>query len=158
MKFIPKVPGIFNITIKVNGKEFAESPYNVQVKQRLIQVVGEVEIKGETLEKPNGIAVNNKGKIAVVDHEKHFILITDMKGNCARKVGCYGNDAGQLNRPTDVTYLNDDNILVADQLNHRIQQFNVQTGNFVKALERKGQETVSLRTLSVFVWMKKAVL
>ena len=120
VKFTPKVPGIFNITIKVNGKEFAESPYNVQVKQRLIQVVGEVEIKGETLEKPNGIAVNSKGKIAVVDYEKHFILITDMKGNCARKVGCYGNNVGQLNRPTDVTYLNDDNILVADQLNHRI--------------------------------------
>ena len=68
VKFTPKVPGIFNITIKVNGKEFAESPYDVQVKQRLIQVVGEVEIKGETLEKPNGIAVNSKGKIAVVDY------------------------------------------------------------------------------------------
>ena len=138
VKFTPKVPGIFNITIKVNGKEFAESPYNVQVKQRLIQVVGEVEIKGETLEKPNGIAVNSKGKIAVVDYEKHFILITDMKGNCARKVGCYGNNVGQLNRPTDVTYLNDDNILVADQLNHRIQQFNVQTGNSVKSFGKKG--------------------
>ena len=138
VKFTPKVPGIFNITIKVNGKEFAESPYNVQVKQRLIQVVGEVEIKGETLEKPNGIAVNSKGKIAVVDHEKHFILITDMKGNCARKVGCHGKNAGQLNRPVDVTYLNDDNILVADQLNHRIQQFNVQTGNFVKSFGKKG--------------------
>ena len=138
VKFTPKVPGIFNIIIKVNGKEFAESPYNVQVKQRLIQVVGEVEIKGETLEKPNGIAVNSKGKIAVVDHEKHFILITDMKGNCARKVGCHGNSDGQLNRPTDVTYLNDDNILVADQLNHRIQQFNVQTGKYVKSFGKKG--------------------
>ena len=138
VKFTPKVPGIFNIIIKVNGKDFAESPYNVQVKQRLIQVVGEVEIKGETLEKPNGIAVNSKGKIAVVDHEKHFILITDMKGNCARKVGCHGNSDGQLNRPTDVTYLNDDNILVADQLNHRIQQFNVQTGKYVKSFGKKG--------------------
>ena len=139
VKFTPKVPGIFNIIITVNGKDFAESPYNVQVKQRLIiQVVGEIEIKGETLEKPNGIAVNSKGKTAVVDYEKHFILITDMKGNCARKVGCYGNNVGQLNRPTDVTYLNDDNILVADQLNHRIQQFNVQTGNYEKSFGKKG--------------------
>ena len=138
VKFTPKVPGIFNITIKVNGKEFAGRPYKVQVKQRLIQVVGEIEIKGNTLEKPNGIAVNNRGQIAVVDYEKHFILITDMKGNCARKVGCYGDNDGQLNRPTDVTYLNDDNILVADQLNHRIQQFNVQTGNFVKSFGKKG--------------------
>ena len=53
-------------------------------------------------------------------------------------MGCYGDNDGQLNRPTDVTYLNDDNILVADQLNHRIQQFNVQTGNFVKSFGKKG--------------------
>ena len=160
VKFTPKVSGIFNIIIKVNGKEFAESPYIVQVKQRLIQVVGEVEIKGETLEKPFGIAVNSKGQIAVADIEKHCILLTDMEGNCVRKVGCYGNNVGQLNCPADITYLNDDNILVADQLNHRIQQFNVQTGNSVKkkALQRKGQEMVSFRTLSVFVWIKKAVL
>ena len=138
VKFIPKVPCIFNIIIKVNGKEFAESPYIVQVKQRLIQVVGEVAIKGETLEKPFGIAVNSKGQIAVSDCDKHCILITDKKGNCVRKVGCYGNNVGQLSSPTDVTYLNDDNILVADQCNHRIQQFNVQTGNSVKSFGKEG--------------------
>ena len=138
VKFTPKVPGIFNITIKVNSREFAASPYIVQVKQRLIQVVREVEIKGETLVKPMGIAVNSKGQIAIADFDKHCLLITDKEGNCARKVGCHGNIVGQLNRPTDVTYLNDDNILVADQLNHRIQQFNVQTGNSVKSFGKKG--------------------
>ncbi|CAH3188055.1 unnamed protein product [Porites evermanni] len=43
-----------------------------------------------------------------------------------------------LNHPLDVTYLNDDNILLADQLNHRIQQFNVRTGNYVKSFGKKG--------------------
>ena len=138
VKFTPKVPGSFNITIKVNGKEFAGSPYIVQVKQRLIQVVGEVEIKGETLETLIGIAVNSKGQIAVGDHNKHCILITDKDGNCVRKVGCYGNNVGQLVFPTDITYLNDDNILVVDPLNHRIQQFNVQTGNSVKSFGKEG--------------------
>ena len=138
VKFTPKVPGIFNIIIKANGKEFAGSPYIVQVKQRLIQMVGEVEIKGETLKKPSGITVNGKGQIAVADQENHCILITDEKGNCVRKVGCYGNNVGQLNCPADVTYLNDDNILVADQCNHRIQQFNVQTGNSVKRFGKEG--------------------
>ena len=138
VKFTPKVPGIFNIIIKVNGKDFAESPFNVQVKQRLIQVVGEIEITGEILEKPVGIAVNSKGQIAVSDYNKHWILITDKEGNCVRIVGCYGNNAGQLNRPSDITYLNDDNILVVDELNHRVQQFNVQTGNYVKTFGKKG--------------------
>ena len=145
VKFTPKVPGIFNIIIKVNGKEFAESPYKVQVKQRLIQVVGEFKLKGETFEKPSGIAVNCKGQIAVVDIDKHCILITDKEGNCVRKMGCHGNNAGQLDCPTDVTYLNDDNILVADQLNHRIQQFNVQTGNFVKSFGKKGTKDGEFR-------------
>ena len=138
VKFAPKVPGTFNIAVKINGKKLSTSPYTVQVKERLIQVVGELELKGETLHAPCGIAVNTKGVIAVADREKHCILIFDKGGKFVRKLGCYGNNAGQLDRPLDVIYLNDDNILVADRLNHRIQQFNVQTGNFVKSFGKKG--------------------
>ena len=67
-------------------------------------------------------------------------------------MGCYGNNAGQLLYPADVTYLNDDNILVVDQLNHRIQQ------QLWKALERKGKKMANFRNLSVFAWMMKVVL
>ena len=138
VKFAPKVPGTFNIAVKINGKKLATSPYTVQVKERLIQVVGELELKGETLETPCGIAVNSKGLLAVADDTKHCILMFDREGKFVRKLGCYGNNAGQLNCPYDITYLNDDNILVADQLNHRIQRFNMQTGNFVKSFGKKG--------------------
>ena len=136
VKFVPKVPGTFNITVKINGKVLLTNA--VQVKQRLIQVLGELELKKETFEKPRGLAVNSKGQIAVVDSKKHCVLITDMEGNCIRKVSCHGNKDGQLHSPEDVTYLNDDNILVADELNHRIQQFNVQTGDFVKSFGEGG--------------------
>ena len=108
------------------------------MKQRLIQVVRELELKTETFEEPRGMAVNSKGQIAVVDSKKHCVLIIDMEGNCITKVGCHGNKDGQLDGPEDVTYLNDDNILVADELNHRIQQFNVQTGDFVKSFGKRG--------------------
>ena len=145
VKLTPKVPGIFNIIIKVNGKEFGGSPYFVQVIQRLIQVVGELKVKGETLGQPFGISLNSKGETAVVDNEKHCILIIDKEGNCVRKVGCYGNNAGQLNRPADVTYLNDDNIMVVDHLNHRIQQFNVQTGNYVRSFGMEGTKNGEFR-------------
>ena len=138
VKLTPKVLGIFNIIIKVNGEEFAGSPYIVEVKQRLIQAVGELKVKGETLGQPFGISVNSKGETAVVDTDKHCILIIDKEGNCVRKVGCIGNNAGQLERPLDVTYLNDDNIMVTDQLNHRIQQFNVKTGNYVISFGKEG--------------------
>ena len=56
-----------------------------------------------------------------------------------RKLGCgHGENPGQLNRSAGITFLNDDEILVADDGNHPIQQFNVQTGNFVKSFGRKG--------------------
>ena len=138
VKLTPKVPDTFNIIIKVNGEEFAGSPYILQVKQRLIQVVGELKVKGETLGRPFGISVNSKRETAVVDNEKHCILIVDKEGNCIRKVGCIANNAGQLTRPLGVTYLNDDNIMVTDQLNNCIQQFNVQTGNSVKSFGKGG--------------------
>ena len=136
VKFVPKVPGTFNITVKINGKVLSTN--TVQVKQRLIQVLGKLELKNESFEHPRGLAVNSKGQIAVVDYIEHCVLITDMEGNCLRKVSCHGNTDGQLNDPVDVTYLNDDNILVADELNHRIQQFNVQTGDFVKSFGNRG--------------------
>ena len=136
VKFVPKVPGTFNITVKINGKVFLTN--TVQVKQRLIQVLGELELKTEIFGEPRGLAVNSKGQIAVVDSEKHSVLIIDMEGNCTRKVSCHGNKDGQLDGPEGVTYLNDDNILVADELNHRIQRFNVQTGDFVKSFGKRG--------------------
>ena len=137
VKFVPKVPGTFNITVKINGKVLSTN--TVQVKQRLIQVLGELELKKETFDKPSGLAVNSKGQIAVVDSERHCVFIIDTEGNCLRKVGCLGKKDGELNGPEDVTYLNDDNILVADEVNNRIQQFNVQTGNFVKSFGKKGK-------------------
>ena len=158
VKLTPKVPGIFNIIIKVNGEEFAGTPYIVQVKQRLIQVVGELKVKGETLGRPFGISLNSKGETAVVDNAKHCILIIDKEGNCVRKVGCYGNNAGELKHPLDVTYLNDDNIIVADQLNHRIQQFNVQTGNYVISFGKKGTKNGKFHPSSVCVDDKGRVI
>ena len=136
VKFVAKEPGTFNITVKIDGKAFLTN--TVLVKQRLIQVLGEFELKNETFEQPRGLAVNSKGQIAVVDSKKHCVFIIDMEGNCMRKVGCHGNKDGQLDGPEGVTYLNDDNILVVDELNHRIQQFNVQTENFVKSFGKRG--------------------
>jgi len=138
VKFVPKVPGRYNITVKINGDKLANSPFTVQVKERQLEIVGELVLQGEIPQEPRGIAVNSKGLIAVVDGERHCLLIFDAEGKFVRKLGCYGKNRGQLKIPCGVTYLNDDEILVADQLNHRIQQFNVQTGNFVKSFGKYG--------------------
>ena len=138
VKFIRKAPGKCNITIKINGDKLANSPFTVQVKERQLEIVGELDLKGEIPQEPRGIAVNSNGLVAVADGERHCVLIYDKEGTFVRKLGCYGQNCGQFIVPCGVTYLNDDEILVADQLNHRVQQFNVQTGNFVKSFGEYG--------------------
>ena len=138
VKFIPKVPGTYNITVKINGDKLVNSPFTVQVKERQIGVVGELELKGEIPQQPRRIAVNSKGLIAVSDREQNCIMLFDDKGQFVRRLGCSGTNAGRLNRPKGIAYLNDDEIRVADDCNDCIQQFNVQTGNFVKSFGKKG--------------------
>ena len=124
--------------VKINGQKLAKSPFSILVKARELNVVGKLDFQRKMLQGPTGIAVNSKGVIAVADSEGHCIQVFDETGKFVRKLGSHGDENGQLRIPVDVTFLNDDEILVADQYNHRIQQLNVQTGNFVKSFGKKG--------------------
>ena len=137
VKFTPKAPGTYNIEVTVKGDNLHQTPFTVQVKERRLEIVGELDLKGEILQ-PRGIAVNSKGMIAVTDYNGHCILTFDKEGKYLRKFGSEGKNAGQFCYPDGVTYLNDDHILVAEDVNHRIQQFNVHTGNSVKAFGKYG--------------------
>ena len=115
VKFTPKVPGTYNIKVTINGDELHQNPFIVEVKERRLEILGELDLKGEILKGPYGIVVNSKGLIAVTDWSGQRILTFDKEGKYLRKFGSEGGNAGQLNLPTGVTYLNDDHILVADQ-------------------------------------------
>ena len=138
VKFVAKVPGTYKIEVKINDEKLANSPFTIRVKERQLKIVGKLDLHGEVLQNPAGIAVNSKGLIAVADRNGHRILIFDKEGKFVRKFGCRGNNAGQFDRPAEVAYLNDNEILVTDENNHRIQQINVQTGNFVKSFGKYG--------------------
>lgn len=126
VKFIPVVPGTYDIFI--DGEKLVDSHFTVQAKERQMDVISKLELKGEIPQQPIGIAVNSQGLIAVADIHKHCIFIFGEKGDFLRTLGCYGKKPGQLSSPVGVTFLNDDEILVADALNHRVQQFNVKIG------------------------------
>ena len=121
--FQAKVLGTYKIEVKVNGQRLVKSPFAILVKARGLNVVGKLDFQGQMLRGPAGIAVNNKGVFAVADETGKFV----------RKIGCRDNKGGQFESPIDVTVLNGDEILLADECNHPIQQLNVQTGNFVKS-------------------------
>ena len=137
-KFVAKVPGTYKIEVKINGQKLAKSPFSILVKARELNVIGKLDVQGEMLQGPAGIAVNSKGVIAVADREGHCILVFDETGKFVRKIGCQDNKGGQFESPIDVTVLNGDEILLADECNHPIQQLNVQTGNFVKSFGEQG--------------------
>ena len=149
VRFTPKVPGSYNVQLAVNtGKLSPKSIFtgHVQVKQRRFEVVGELDLKGEIIQNSRSIAVNSISRlIAVTDSSGHCILLFDGEGNYLRKIGCKGPSVGQLNTPCGITFINDSEILVADQLNHRIQQFNVQTGKGVRAFGKRGEGVGELR-------------
>ena len=136
--FVVKVPGTYKIEVKVNGQRLVRSPFTIVVKAREINVVGKLDFQEAVRRAPAGIAVNSKGVIAVADINGHCILVFDETGKFVRKIGGQGDKDGQFESPTDVAFLNGDEILVADECNHRIQQLNVQTGNFVKSFGKQG--------------------
>ena len=139
VKFVAKVPHTYNVTAKINGESLANSPFSIRVNERRFAFVGELKLNSDKVSlELRGIAANSKGLIAVADFESHSIVILDKERKHLRNVGGHGNHTGQLQYPCDVTFLNDDEILVADELNHRIQQFNVQSGKFVKSFGKKG--------------------
>ena len=142
VKFIPKLPGVYNIEVKINDDKLPNCPYTTQGKERELVVVGEMNLKlsqGGELHGQTGIAVNTTGKIAIVDCTGHCVYIFDKEGNCLRKIGNEGRNVRQFDNPWGVTYLNDNEILVADRWNHRIQQVDVQTGTVVKTFGEPGK-------------------
>jgi len=144
VNFTPKVPGAYKIEVKINGDKLANCPFTAQVNERELVVVSELNLKlfqGDTckLQNPYGIAVNTTGKIAVTDNTGHCVYIFDKEGNCLRKIRSEGGNTGQFDCPCGVTYLNDNEILIADELNCRIQQVDVETGTVVKSFGKNGQ-------------------
>ena len=141
VNFTPKVPGAYSIEVKINGDKLPTCPFTMQVKERELVVVGELDLKlfqGDELEGPYGIAVNTKGNIAITDYKGHCVYIFDKEGNCLRNIGSQGRTAGQFDFPQGVTYLNDNEILIADSVKNRIQHVDVQTGTFVKSFGKHG--------------------
>ena len=81
----------------------------------------------------------NSGRIMDASRCARDPLNQEHRNSCRRKLDCLGEGPGQFFNPTGVTFLNYDEILIANEMNHRIQQFNLQTGNFVKSFGKNGE-------------------
>ena len=143
LKFTPKVPGAYSVEVRINGDKLPTCPMTVQVKERELIVIGELKLKFSPGDKPvnfYGIAVNTNGTIVLTDNHGHCVYVFDKNGNCLRKSGGEGSNTGQFWCPSGISFLNDNEVLIADNGNSRIQRLNIQTGTVVKSFGKKGRE------------------
>ena len=155
LKFTPEVPGAYYVEVKINGENLPTSPFTIPVKEHQLAVVGELDLKfnqGQGFKGPIGIAINKQGDIAVADYDGHCVFVFNKEGKCLEQFGEKGKHPGQFTNPVDVSYLNDKEILIADQFNNRIQHINIQTEVVVKTFGKKGEGKGDFETpLSVCV-------
>ena len=145
LKFTPKVPGSYSVEVKISGEKLPACPFPLPVKERQLSVVGELDLKfnqGQEFKGPTGIAVNTQGDIAVVDNLGNCVFVCNKEGNCLKQSGA---DPGQFKYPNGMSFLNNNEILITDQLNHRIQHI-IRTGTVVKTFGKKGERKGHFKT------------
>ena len=126
-----------------NGDKLPTCPITVQVKERKPVVVSELKLRlfpGDTLERLNGIAVNTEGQLVVTDNSGHCVYVFDKNGDCLRKTGGKGSNTGEFQYPNGISFLNDNEVLIADSGNYRLQRLNIQTGTVLKSYGKKGRK------------------
>ena len=142
LKFTPKVPGAYSIEVKINGDKLPTCPFTVQVKERELVVVGEMDLKffpQDLTRTLYGIAVNTEGKVTVTDKSAGRVYVFNNEGHCLRKIGCSNEDnSGEFKAPSGVVCSNVDEVLVADELSSKVKQLNIQTGAILKMFGKRG--------------------
>ena len=149
LKFTPIVPGPYSVEVKINGEKLPTCPFTLAVKERQLVVVGEFDLKinqGQEFKGPSGIAVNRQGDIAVADYYGHCVFVFNKEGNCLQQIGKEGTDPGQFKNPNGVSFLNNNEVLIADQSNNRIQRIDIRTGYVVKTFGKKGERKGHFKT------------
>ncbi|KAL9984934.1 hypothetical protein ACROYT_G007281 [Oculina patagonica] len=80
---------------------------------------------------PQGIAVSDKGEVAVIDTCNHRVQLFNSDGEILRAFGSQGVNDDTMNFPCSATYDNQDNIIVTDSDNHRMLVFS-STGESIR--------------------------
>ena len=95
------------------------------------EIIGRLECE---FAKPEGIAVNSKGSVFVVDRYHHCIHVFNGELKQQRCIASDFQEPGRMNQPVGIAISSvDDSIWIADNENHRVLQFSAD-GRYVKTL------------------------
>ena len=133
---LPTSRGRHQLHIKVEGEHIQRSPFLVSVKLP-VQQLGTPIKTIDGLNRPWGVAINQKGEVVVAEYGGNCVSIFNRRGEKIRSFGSYGVGNGQLKGPCGVAVDGNGDILVEDGGNHRIQKFSVD-GRFITAVGTRG--------------------
>ena len=128
--------GRHQLHIKVEGVPIRRSPF-VVITRLPIQNLGTPIRTIGGVNRPWGVAVNQRGEIIVAEYSGDCISIFSPSGEKIRTFGSKGSAQGQFIGPRGVAVDGDGNIVVADGNNHCIQKFTAD-GKFLTAVGQKG--------------------
>ena len=137
IKYQPTLRGRHHLHVKVEGQHIWGSPFALSVKSP-VEKLGTPILTLHNVRQPRDVAINQKGEVIVVEHDRHSVSVFSPTGEKLRRFGSRGSGQGQLESPCGVTVDGEGNILVADSLNHRIQKFTPE-GQFLTAVGAKGR-------------------
>ena len=130
ISYFAKETGECEASVKVNGHNIRGSPFPVQVKTSLqfspVLWFGQQGSTTGMLNKPWGVAVNERNEIAVTDSDNNRIQVFSSNGNYLRSFGTKGDKQGEFDFPTGIAFDKNGNIIVVDMGNHRVQMFSDQ--------------------------------
>lgn len=87
---------------------------------------------------PTQLASTSNGKLLVVEAGGSRLAVYDQDGNFERHIGESGALPGQLNGVSDAVVDSQGNIFVADSRNHRVQVFDLDTGEPLWSFGQQG--------------------
>lgn len=93
---------------------------------RFLYAIGEGEVAGKPLQRPNGIDIDARQRLWVADSVNHRVVCFDLHGKVLAAWGTMGRDPGQMRYPYDIACLPGGQILICEFENNRLQWFDEQ--------------------------------
>ena len=131
ISYHPQHRGQQYLHIQVEDKHISGSPFPLSVLTTTpTNIISDVN-------RPAALALDNDGRLLVVEKGRHCITIFSDDGQNKRSFGRYGARPGRLNQPCGIAISTTGDILVCDQVNHRIQIFSPD-GKSLRCVGTKG--------------------
>ena len=140
ISYFAKETGRYEAVVKVNEEHVRGSPFQVQVKPRTFRPIFSFGQQGSSagmLNKPWGVAVNERDEIAVTDCGNHRVQVFTIDGTFLRSFGSYGDKQGEFHDPTGIAFDKNNNIIVVESNNHRVQLFS-ERGEYLRQFGDEG--------------------